>query len=90
MANLKFQNMESVICDVKFQALARTSCSRLAPPSLFNCGIRVKDCATLPNQQCEIFLRNAAQDVGDSESKVGIARGEWNSRDQDKITVYSS
>jgi hypothetical protein len=40
MANLKFQNMESAICDLKFRVLARTRCSRFAPSSLFNCGIR--------------------------------------------------
>jgi hypothetical protein len=39
MANLKFQNMESAICDLKFRVLARTR-SRLAPGSLFDCGIR--------------------------------------------------
>jgi hypothetical protein len=38
--NLKFQNMESSICDVKIRVLARTS-SRFAPSSLFNCGIWV-------------------------------------------------
>jgi hypothetical protein len=35
MANLKFQNMESAICDVKFRVLARTRYSRWAPCSLF-------------------------------------------------------
>jgi hypothetical protein len=34
MPNLKFQNMESAIWDVKFRVLARTSCSRFAPRSL--------------------------------------------------------
>jgi hypothetical protein len=42
MANLKFQNMESAICDLKFRVLARTRSSRFAPRSLFNCGIRVE------------------------------------------------
>jgi hypothetical protein len=40
MANLKSQNMESAICDLKFRALARTRYSRFAPRSLINCGKR--------------------------------------------------
>jgi hypothetical protein len=61
MANLKFQNMESAICDLKFRVLARTCCSRFAPRSLFNCGIRVegRNTAALPccldGVQTELF-----------------------------------
>jgi hypothetical protein len=34
MANLKFQNTESAICDLKFRVLVRTRYSRFAPRSL--------------------------------------------------------
>jgi hypothetical protein len=53
-------NMESAICDLKFRVLARTCCSRLAPRSLFNCGIRVM-------KFCRTVLAGADEIIGDND-----------------------
>jgi hypothetical protein len=75
MANLKFQNMESAIWDVKFRVLARTSYSRVAPRSLFNRGIRVqapslvlpprRDCVpiVISSPRREIFSSHVAENA---------------------------
>jgi hypothetical protein len=55
MANLKFQNMESAICDLKFRVLARTRCSRFVSPHFLTAESGFK--AVIPGAPKIYFLR---------------------------------